>query len=306
MLVKNKKNIFLLGMSVMLLFILSAAVIHFIRKNIYTSSEQLLLSLEAYKDYNVIDVVDMNVQAPSSFFVTDDEAVYICDYVDSTINVYKSGEPVQEIEINIEYPVYFLDIYVANENEIYVLDELNTIYKIDSFGNVSEKLKIPEIDSNLFYAPDRIEFEDSKLTVTFSNNKKYFFENGVLTLIEKSTEDVYENDGPTIVNHISKKKIKIPSSGNILTSKVADERSDDDFVVEYFSVAEENGDDMTDRKLYFIKNDRIHSELDLKYSEYFRPHKSYMITEDDIVYQMFVTEDKLEIYRSIPHKFEGG
>ena len=126
----------------------------------------------------------------------------------------------------------------------------------------------------------------------------------MLTLIEKSTEDVYENDGPTIVNHISKKKIKIPSSGNILTSKVADERLDDDFVVEYFSMAEENEDCMTDHKLYFIKNDRIHSELDLKYSEYFGPHKSYMITEDDVVYQMFVTEDKLEIYRSIPHKFE--
>lgn len=309
------KNIKLISLFfvVIALFLLITSIFIFAE----IKNEDLILSIKTNQKngVKVIDVEDMLTSAPQSFFVTGDEKIYILDSADSCIKIYKNNQFIESIEI--EHPYLFMDIYVSDDT-ILLLDENYTILKVDFSGKIHEKLNIPKIEENsrksyingkglvAFFEPISVEDIDNNIIIKFSNNEKYVLENGKLINVTQNVmEPFIENSEPYIYNKENKAKIIIPSDGLLLKNAILKADNTGDAVVEYNSISEdEKGNEIFNRKLLFINNNIIESEIDLLFSGFFIPNKDIIITEDNKVYQMVITNGTLNVYKSGPQKID--
>jgi hypothetical protein len=89
---------------------------------------------------------EQEVLAPEGFYITNDKTIYICDTVNARVLVYKNNKLVSEMILDNKYSI--IDIFVENQDEIYLLDRDYKILKTSQDGIIENIYNIPTIVEN--------------------------------------------------------------------------------------------------------------------------------------------------------------
>jgi hypothetical protein len=244
---------------------------------------QVLLSIP----YNIVNISESKtaILGPESFFISEDNHVYILDTGNYKIHIFYDGNIVDTIKIKIDEGD-MID-FVVDENNIYILLKNNyNILKIDYKGNILDVLKSNGV-------PRYIDYEDGALKVWSQN---YNVQNLTDTnaSVEKRNVGASRDGFNTVLSEGH--EIKFPSYGT--PSCIYKEKSVSDYDIYYTSETINIGYKIVfDRRLYYVSSGSIQKYVQLEQPQYFKPNRLYRIMQDGTVCQMMPFEDKLDIVK---------
>jgi len=249
---------------------------------------------------------------PQSFYVRNDNEVYIIDSTNNRIMCYKNNILYDTIPIStkINRP---LDIYVVNDNRIILLGENYKAYVINNRGEILELYDIPIIDHNAVtldsngikrtynYLPTNIKQTNGQIIITFNNQKDYILSNNELKLIDKVyTAVCNEKSDFYILNNNDNTKISFsPFSSKHKNFGLAIKAVDNEqrTYVENLQLIN-TAKNTVETKVYInvISKGEITGTISLLETGGFGSHKDYYISGFGEIYQMIVNKDRLEIF----------
>lgn len=251
---------------------------------INTEDEELQVLLTI--PYDIVNITEDRTGnlGPESFFVSEDNHIYILDTGSYEIHIFYDGNIVDTIKIGIDEG-YMIDFVIVEKN-IYILLSNSNILKLDYKGNVLDTL---ERNGESLY----IDYEDGALKVWSQN---YTVQNLTDTnaSVEKRNIGASRDGFNTILSEGH--EIEFPSFGT--PSCIYIEKSVSGYDIYY--TAETVCIDykiISDRRLYYVSSGSIQKYVQLEQPQYFKPNRLYRIMQDGTVCQMVTFEDKLAIVK---------
>lgn len=268
---------------------------------------------------NIIGITGMDGEGgqentgPESFFITEDNHIYILDSNNYQILNFYNGKVVETIKVDT-VAEHMIDLAIA-EKYIYILLNNDAILKVDHNGTVLEKIDVSsyrytnkiktlDITAEIPIKSKSISYEDGSLKVFFQDGKVY-------DLTNKIADVEVRNTGITKDGFISissgETGIKFPSFSQATSAYKA--KSIKDYDIYYTSEIYNAADGIImDRRLYFTNSNKIIKYVQLEQEQFSLPHRLYRVMDDGTVYQMVTSSDSLSIkkldflmdYSSIP------
>jgi hypothetical protein len=255
---------------------------------------------------NIIGITGMDGEGgqentgPESFFITEDNHIYILDSNNYQILNFYNGEVVETIKVDTGKE-HMIDITIADKY-IYILLNNDVILKVDNIGTVLEKIDISsygykkkvnsiDITAEIPITSKSISYEDGCLKVMFKNGKVFNLTNKKAAVEEKNTG--VSKDGFTAIS-LGDSKIKFPSFSQATSAYKV--KSIKDYDIYYTSEIFDYIDGMImDRRLYFTDAHKIVKYVQLEQEQFSLPNRLYRVMEDGTVYQMVTLNDSLFI-----------
>lgn len=239
---------------------------------------------------------------PNSFYVVNDNEVYIADQYDKKINYYKN----KMLEKEILFPdVNFItDFYIA-DNELFLLDDyfsgayrINDVICADMDGNIKYKINIPN-DSTFLEMKNannydrrcrvrRIYDTNSYITCEFSNSINYIYTDS--EWIEYKDDDLQKNINTHMVTFNKWSNSIIQSQGEIEYADVI-KTNKDVLIVSVGAVIKEESSYSKMQCLYMINEKGVSWVQPVKTKANSVPDKQFFISEDNQIYQMYYDEN---------------
>ena len=239
---------------------------------------------------------------PNSFYVVNDNEVYIADQYDKRINYYKNG--ILEKEILFPNVNFITDFYIAN-NEIFLLDDyffeahrVNDIICTDMDGNIKYRINIPNDSAFLEmkntgnydrrYRVRRIYDINGYITCEFSDSLNYIYKDS--KWVKYADDDLQKNINTHMVTFNKWSDSIIQMQGEIEYVDVI-KTNEDILVVSAGAVIKEEGSYSEMQCLYMINENGIRWVQPVKTYANAIPNKQFFISEDNQIYQMYNDEN---------------
>lgn len=270
-------------------------------------SEKSCIFLSVPYSSNIIGITGMDGEGgeedtgPESFFVTEDNHIYILDSNNNQILHFFNSNVVESIKI--ESKERMIDIAIA-DNKIYILNNNNEILKIDHTGlileriNVSsygytEKVKTKDFTAEIVIKSKSLNYEDGCLKVLFEDGKEYNLSNSKLSMVEKNI-GITGKGFAAITSGNS--KIEFPSFSQPVAAYIL--KSTKDYNIYYTSeIYNDFGKTIMDRRLYFTSYGKIIKYVQLEQTQFSLPNRLFRVMKDGTVYQMITTKNNLSIIK---------
>lgn len=237
---------------------------------------------------------------PESFFITEDNHIFILDSNNYQILNFYNGEVIETIKVDT-CKEHMIDFAIAEKN-IYILLNNDVIIKVDYNGTVLEKIDISsygyknkvnslDITAEIAIKSKNINLEDGCLKVLFKDGKSHNLTNKKDTVEERNIG--ISKDGFNDIS-LGASKIKFPSFSQPVSAKKV--KSTRDYDIYYTSEIYDSIDGVImDRRLYFTDSHKIIKYVQLEQEPFSLPNRLYRVMEDGTVYQMVTSNDRLSI-----------
>jgi hypothetical protein len=241
---------------------------------------------------------------PNSFYVVNDNEVYIADTYSHSIKHYLDG--ILSNCIYIPESIYIIDFYI-NDGRIYILDEscpnssvINTIVSTDMQGKVIDTILVPNSTEFLGYINQEIShinareisMEDGIIAVKFTSDVVIRYHDGEWVLKDNTSETVRGLGDRFQINN----ECLFYTVSQLSYIELLGYRNSEAYV---FTVETLKSEDIYYKRIYRVsdmKNITIATMINSQ-SDY-QPRKEYFINYDGDAYQMlFDNEQNVEIVK---------
>lgn len=275
--------------------------------NINESEESHVILTIPYSS-NIIGITGMDGEGgeedtgPESFFVTEDNHIYILDSNNYQILNFYDGNQVETIKVDTDKE-RMIDIAIA-EKYIYILLNNDVILKVDHNGaildkiNVSsyrytEKFNVMNVTTEITIKSKSVSYEDGCLKVYFQDGKGYNLTDTKTAVEERNIGA--SKDGFTAITSAGS-KIEFPSFSR--PASADKETSTKEYDIYYTSeIYNAIGNTIMNRRLYYIASGKIVKYVQLEPTQFSLPNRLYRVMQDGTVYQMITSDDKLDIVK---------
>lgn len=287
--------------------ILSFCVVDFASTDSSNASESNVILSISYSS-NIVGITGMDGEggeedsAPESFFVTEDNHVYILDSNNSQILRFYNNSLIEKIKIDCAKS-HMNDMIIA-DMYIFILLSNNIILKVNQDGTIQEEIDVSsylrteeiitkDTSLQITVGPESILYEDNCLKLFCGDGKVYNLTNTEASVEERNTG--VNSEGFTAIA-FSTSNIAFPSFCTpIAANKAATIK---DYTIYYTSeVYYSAGTTIFDRRLYYTASDKIVKYVQLEQAQFTKPYRQYQIMTDGTVYQMITTESQLKIIK---------
>lgn len=268
--------------------------------------KHVVLSLP-YSD-NLIGIIEDRTGnlGPESFFINEDNKVYILDSGNHQVLEFYDGKLVNAIKVDTEKG-YMIDLALSEEC-IYLLLNNDLILKVDYSGTVLDKIDVSaysytfehtekfidiDISTEITIKSNSISYEDGSLKLHLQDDKEYNLTDKTVAVENKNI--IVSNYGFDSVLSAGN-KIEFPSFAQpSCANKVI---SIGDYDVYYTAESTHiNGKVIDDRRLYYVSLGNIDKYVQLEQLHFTKPNRFYRVMKDGTVYQMITFRDRIEIIR---------
>lgn len=255
---------------------------------------------------NIIGITGMDGEGgqentgPESFFITEDNHIYILDSNNYQILNFYNGKVVETIKVETGTE-HMIDLAIV-EKYIYILLNNDVILKVDHNGTILEKMDVSsygytnkvktlDITAEIPIKSKSISYEDGSLKVFFQDGKVYDLTNKIADVEVRNIG--ITKDGFTSVSS-GKSGIKFPSFSQATSAYKV--KSIKDYDIYYTSEIYNAADGIImDRRLYFTNSNKIIKYVQLEQEHFSLPHRLYRVMDDGTEYQMVTSNDSLSI-----------
>lgn len=197
-----------------------------------------------------------------------------------------------------------------DKNRIYLLS-VNSILIINENGATMEEIILPQIEENSYtyeiydnkyksyYNPQYIEVDNDSIYVTFQNLKKFKLHDNML---EKANQeyDVKLNNGKPYAKKSSLVNYFDVNADPVLISYLKKD-SNDNHYIRLVEMGNTKSGTMLDDTVRIINNGEIVGVAQLQNNYLYQPNKTVFVTDNGIIYEMVVNEDRLTICKVKPN-----
>ena len=252
----------------------------------------------------IVNQEEVNAQGPESFYVTEDDFIYIVDSINRRLIVYKDNNIIKTM--NIKTSDSLMDIAIFNDY-IYLLTNNKAVLKINNEGQILETIDISKYilgnnvttaDGNIYneYHPKEINIVDGELKLLFSNGLQ-------MSLSEPNNK---EDTSLQIANGYfqfnsnfetaSSQSILLPIHKQAVNGRVIISSSQRNII--YTSEIYYDIDGLQhDRKLYLIEAGKTLKYAKLAPTSFTVPNRFFRVINDTI-YQMIIVDNSLSILKT--------
>lgn len=259
-----------------------------------------ILSIEASNKELHFDYVTPS--GPNSFYVVNDNEIYIADQYGKKINCYKNG--ILEKEICFPDIHLITDFYIMGD-EIFLLDDyfpgayrINDVICADMDGNIKYTINIPNdcaflgkkqaANYDRRYRVNRIFDTDGYITCEFSDTEHYMLKDN--KWLKHTEHDFQKNINKNTVTFSNWSNSKIQTHGEIEYAEI-NTTSRDIFLLSV-GVADKNESScFRDPYLYVVSEKGVSQISPVKTKADSVPVNQFFISQDNQIYQMYYDEN---------------